>query len=132
MNRLRSRRARTVLRHCYCPTPATESEAHVNSEPVPKQEVPSTALIGLSLIGNLDAIYTSSSSSKIKLKQVSTASKQRPGGMLLLEHTFNGKLWFDFVYDENAFRNAAEDGDSGGLAEQFWESIGEGVEELLR
>jgi len=119
---------------------------------------PSAALFGLSLIGNLDNIYTqssyarppsssldSSSSSSIKspsdttfasfqkpippptqimtIHTVTTASRQKPGGFLLLEHTFNKKLWLHLCWDVNGFEE--------GHVERFWECLRHTVEELV-
>jgi hypothetical protein len=55
---------------------------------------PSAALIGLSLLGNLDGIYKHAAFPKIQLHTLTTGSRQRPGGMLLFGYTFAGK-WFE-------------------------------------
>ena len=84
---------------------------------------PSTALVGLSLIGNLDGIYLRSSYPSFSLRSVTTASRQKEGGVLLLQHTFGGKLWLNLCWDRNGFR--------GGLMESFWEGLQGAVDEFL-
>ncbi|TFY76632.1 hypothetical protein EWM64_g7380 [Hericium alpestre] len=56
-------------------------------------KLPSTALIGLSLLGNLDGIYKHASFPDIELHTLTTGSRQRHGGMLFFGYTFAGKLW---------------------------------------
>ncbi|KAF9074229.1 hypothetical protein BDP27DRAFT_1288213 [Rhodocollybia butyracea] len=108
---------------------------------------PSAALFGVSLIGNLDNVYTQSSYSRppsysasptdtrpvssqesissqiITIHNVATASRQKPGGFLLLGHTFNKKLWLHLCYDVNGFEE--------GHIERFWESLQDAADELL-
>ncbi|KAG6832588.1 hypothetical protein H0H93_013500 [Arthromyces matolae] len=85
---------------------------------------PSIALLGLSLIGNLDAIYDRRSYPNFLLKDVTTASRQKAGGILLLVHTFGGKLWLQLFYDQEGFG-------SEGIVERFWDGLGNGVEEFM-
>jgi len=85
---------------------------------------PSAALLGLSLIGNLDRTYTRASyPSSVQLHSVTTASRLKPGGMLLLEHTFGSKLWLHLCWDEMGFEE--------GQVERFWEVLKGTVEEFL-
>ncbi|KAG5652510.1 hypothetical protein H0H81_004782 [Sphagnurus paluster] len=86
---------------------------------------PSTALLGLSLIGNLDAIYVRGCYPGVELREVTTASRQKSGGMLLLVHTFGGRLWMQMFFDEGGFV------DGGAEVEAFWEELGRGVEEWM-
>jgi len=85
---------------------------------------PSAALLGLSLIGNLDRTYTRASyPPSVQLHSVTTASRLKPGGMLLLEHTFANKLWLHLCWDEMGFEE--------GQVERFWEGLKGAVEEFL-
>lgn len=85
---------------------------------------PSAALLGLSLIGNLDRTYDRALyPASIKLHTVTTASRLKPGGMLLLEHTFGNKLWLHLCWDEMGFEK--------GQVEKFWEVLKRVVEEYL-
>lgn len=84
---------------------------------------PSTALIGLSLLGNLDGIYKHANFPEIELHTLTTGSRQRPGGMLLFAYTFAGKLWVSLGYDENGFDKA--------LVQKFWDNCIDGIEEFL-
>ncbi|KAK7440236.1 hypothetical protein VKT23_017177 [Stygiomarasmius scandens] len=84
---------------------------------------PSLALMGLSLIGNLDATYLRDAYPRIELVSVRTASRQKAGGLLLLEHTFGKKLWLQMFWDENGFKE--------GQIERFWECLREAVHEFL-
>ncbi|KAF9041766.1 hypothetical protein BDZ89DRAFT_1109706 [Hymenopellis radicata] len=85
--------------------------------------VPSTALIGLSLLGNLDGIYKHVNFGEIKLHTLTTGSRQRSGGMLLFGYTFVGKLWINLGYDENGFEES--------MVKKFWEELLVGVDEFL-
>ena len=85
---------------------------------------PSIALLGLSLIGNLDATYDRRAYPTFFLKDVTTASRQKAGGILLLVHTFGGRLWLQLFYDVEGFG-------SDGEVERFWDELGNGVEEFL-
>ena len=105
------------------PTPAAPSSEP--REPVlpARGKAPSTALIGLSLLGNLDGIYKHATFPNIKMHTLTTGSRQRNGAMLLFGYTFAGKLWVSLGYDENGFPE--------GVVERFWgEAIG-AVEEFL-
>lgn len=82
----------------------------------------SSVLLGLSLIGNLDTIYLRSSYPFFDLLSVSTASRQKAGGLLLLQHTFGGKLWLNLCWDTNGYPE--------GLMERFWQGLQTAVEEL--
>jgi hypothetical protein len=85
---------------------------------------PSAALLGLSLIGNLDRTYTRASyPPSVQLHSVTTASRLKPGGMLLLEHTFGDKLWLHLCWDQMGFE--------AGQVERFWEELKGTVEEFL-
>ncbi|KAF9554294.1 hypothetical protein CPC08DRAFT_713036 [Agrocybe pediades] len=84
---------------------------------------PSAALLGLSLIGNLDSIYTRPSYPTFTLHSVATASRQKASGLLLLEHTFGKKLWLNLCWDENGFEE--------GVIETFWKGLEDGVRELV-
>lgn len=84
---------------------------------------PSAALLGLSLIGNLDATYIRASYPSFHLQSVTTASRQKAGGLLLLEHTFANKLWLHLCWDENGFEE--------GMIESFWSSMQDAVREFL-
>ncbi|KAF8641188.1 hypothetical protein AX17_000823 [Amanita inopinata Kibby_2008] len=76
---------------------------------------PSTALMGLSLLGNLDSIYKHSTYPDIQLHTLTTGSRQRAGGLLMFGYTFAGKLWVSLGYDENGF-----DKD---VIETFWKNV---------
>ncbi|KAJ7040460.1 hypothetical protein C8F04DRAFT_1208817 [Mycena alexandri] len=83
---------------------------------------PSAALIGLSLLGNLDGIYKHKEFPKIQLHTLTTGSRQRAGGMLLFGYTFAGKLWISLGYDEAGFDDTVE---------RFWENVLTAVDTLL-
>lgn len=76
---------------------------------------PSKALIGLSLLGNLDATYKHATYPGIRLHTLTTGSRQRSGGMLLFGYTFAGKLWISLSYDENGFDKS--------VVETFWNNV---------
>lgn len=84
---------------------------------------PSNALLGLSLLGNLDGIYQHVSYPEIGLHTLTTGSRQRQGGMLLFGYTFAGKLWVSLGYDENGFEKDT--------VAKFWENVLRGIEEFM-
>jgi hypothetical protein len=91
--------------------------------PKPSARPPSTALLGLSLLGNLDGIYKHSAFPGITLHTLTTGSRQRSGGMLLFGYTFVGKLWVSLGYDEHGFDRDTID--------KFWGHVLTGLDELL-
>lgn len=88
-----------------------------------KPLVSRTALMGLSLLGNLDGIYKHAMFPVIKLHTLTTGSRQRPGAMLLFGYTFAGKLWVSLGYDENAFKD--------GVVDKFWKNVQDAMDEFL-
>ncbi|KAJ7446506.1 hypothetical protein B0H11DRAFT_2085053 [Mycena galericulata] len=95
--------------------------------PVPSggaaKKPPSAALIGLSLLGNLDGIYKHPTFPNVQLHTLTTGSRQRTGGMLLFGYTFVGKLWISLGYDQGGF-----DVDT---VERFWGNVLTAVDTLL-
>jgi len=88
-----------------------------------KEKAPSNALMGLSLLGNLDVTYKHSTFPDIELHTLTTGSRQRSGGMLLFGYTFVGKLWVSFGYDKNGFQ---ED-----VVDAFWAQVTKVIDEFL-
>ncbi|KIJ46118.1 hypothetical protein M422DRAFT_29494 [Sphaerobolus stellatus SS14] len=94
------------------------------------EPTPSKALLGVSLIGNLDNTYVRSEYSAassaqgyaVTLHSVTTASKLKPGGLLLLAHTFGGRLWVQLFWDVNGFQE--------GVIESWWDGVVAGIGEL--
>ncbi|KAK1230651.1 hypothetical protein PQX77_006234 [Marasmius sp. AFHP31] len=106
------------------PNPTAASHAPVTvTGTIPEPAPPSACLLGLSLIGNLDSTYTRSSYPSITLHTVTTASRQKAGGLLLLEHTFGKKLWLHLCWDEMGFQE--------GQIEGFWKHLQDAVAEYL-
>lgn len=97
-----------------CGTYTPPAPAPTPAQPV-KPRVPSSALIGLSLLGNLDGMYKHAAFPAVKLHTLTTGSRQRSGGMLLFGYTFAGKLWVSLGYDENGFDKE--------VVEKFWENV---------
>ncbi|KAF5352707.1 hypothetical protein D9756_005938 [Leucocoprinus leucothites] len=134
MARERGTRARTWAKEdddkaagVVSPTPPPPSPS-VENTPVPESLVPpskapSTALIGLSLLGNLDGIYKHAEFPRIKLHTLTTGSRQRSGGMLLFGYTFVGKLWVSLGYDENGFDKE--------VINQYWSNVLSAIDDLL-
>ena len=109
-------------------TTIPESESYPQLPPDSRTTTPSPshALLGLSLIGNLDHIYTPTSYAhpSVRLHSVTTASRQKEGGILLLEHTFAGRLWLHLCWDEMGFEE--------GVVETWWSEVVSGVGEFLK
>ncbi|TFK99712.1 hypothetical protein BDV98DRAFT_570723 [Pterulicium gracile] len=94
------------------------------AKPTPSRApAPSTALMGLSLLGNLDGTYKHANYAGMELHTLTTGSRQRAGGMLLFGYTFKGKLWVSLGYDENAFEEET--------VGAWWKGLLGGVEEFL-
>lgn len=77
---------------------------------------PSRALLGLSLLGRVDAIYKQSEyEAEIKFLSFIGASKLKKGGLLFLAQTFNNQLEFHLVWESNGFEE--------GIIERWWEGV---------
>lgn len=105
----------------WVPTPPQEEKAPAAAPNPPK--IPSSALIGLSLLGNLDGIYKHQDFESIKMHTLTTGSRQRNGGMLLFGYTFVGKLWLSLGYDEEGFEKET--------INEFWDGLQAAVSEFL-
>ena len=88
-----------------------------------RSKAPASALIGLSLLGNLDGVYKHATFPGLKLHTLTTGSRQRHGAMLLFGYTFAGKLWVSLGYDQNGFAE--------GVVERFWSEAVDALEEFL-
>ncbi|GAA5896360.1 uncharacterized protein JCM6883_006879 [Sporobolomyces salmoneus] len=102
---------------------AKEKERKKQEEAKPK--VPNVSLMGLSMLGNLDAIYKHSTYAErgIELHTLTTGSRQRPGALLLFSYTFAGQLFISLGYDSNGFEK--------GVIEDWWKELLNRVDELL-
>ncbi|KAJ3511392.1 hypothetical protein NLJ89_g4124 [Agrocybe chaxingu] len=103
--------------------PKPIAASNPTSQSPSKPKVPSTALIGLSLLGNLDGIYKHANFPTIKLHTLTTGSRQRAGGMLLFGYTFVDRLWVSLGYDENGFEEET--------VQKFWKSVLSAIDEFL-
>ncbi|KAF8480627.1 hypothetical protein JB92DRAFT_3040573 [Gautieria morchelliformis] len=111
----------------HAPAPAAPpAQAQLPPHARPATASPSRALLGLSLIGNLDHTYTRSSYDcpGVSLHTVTTASRQKEGGLLVLGHTFAGQLWLHLCWDEEGFAR--------GVVEGWWGLFIGGVAEYTR
>ncbi|KAI0778372.1 hypothetical protein BD413DRAFT_630739 [Trametes elegans] len=88
-----------------------------------RAKVSSSALIGLSLLGNLDGIYKHAAFPDAELHTLTTGSRQRQGAMLLFGYTFKGRLWISLGYDCNGFE--------GDVVDRFWKEALDCVDEFL-
>ncbi|ORX40986.1 hypothetical protein BD324DRAFT_647886 [Kockovaella imperatae] len=102
------------------PTPTTPSPL---SKPSILPPASQKALMGVSMLGNLDGMYKHASYPDIHLQALTTGSRQRPGGLLLFAYTFAGKLWMSLGYDVNGFQE--------GVIEGFWEEVQNLVKEVM-
>lgn len=105
--------------------PAAEAEATPKEASLlpARAKVTSSALIGLSLLGNLDGMYKHAAFSDIRLHTLTTGSRQRHGAMLLFGYTFVGKLWVSLGYDQNGFAD--------GVVDKFWIEALQAIDEFL-
>ena len=106
------------------PAPAPSAEDAAREDVLPaRAKASSAALIGLSLLGNLDGIYKHAAFPAVELHTLTTGSRQRHGAMLLFGYTFKGKLWISLGYDRNGF--------AGDVVDRFWKEALDCVEEFL-
>lgn len=69
-------------------SPATsESDQEKPEEPTWKP-APQRALMGMSMLGNLDGMYSHKTFPTLQLQSLTTGSRQRSGGLLLFAYTF--------------------------------------------
>ncbi|GJJ09624.1 hypothetical protein Clacol_003847 [Clathrus columnatus] len=81
----------------------------------------SAALLGLSLLGNLDGIYQHDDyHPSVILNTLTTGSRQRSGGLLVFGYTFAGKLWLSIGYDKESYNHQVE---------VWWDEV---VKEMMR
>ena len=104
------------------PTPEPSPKSIIAPSPVVSKTpaiaaavAPQKALMGLSMLGNLDGMYAHASYPSIRLTSLTTGSRQRPGALLLFAYTFCGKLWLSLGYDVNGFEPGAIEG--------FWTEV---------
>ncbi|GAA5838397.1 hypothetical protein JCM9279_003231 [Rhodotorula babjevae] len=100
-----------------------EAAAVAPVDPSARPAAPSTALMGLSMLGNLDGMYKHADFHDLTLHTLTTGSRQRPGALLLFAYTFAGRLWVSLGYDENGFEP--------GAIERWRTALVAGVDELL-
>lgn len=85
---------------------------------------PSNALVGLSLLGNLDTTYMHAQYPSVTLHTLTTGSRQRGGALLVFGYTFAGKLWVSIGWDEVGL------GGEQGVLGEWWRGVVGGVEEF--
>ncbi|KAJ7033156.1 hypothetical protein C8F04DRAFT_957949 [Mycena alexandri] len=91
---------------------------------LPGRPAASAALLGISLIGDLDRTYVRAAYAPgVHLLTVATASRLKPGGLLLLGHSFGGRLVLQLCWDSMGFAE-------GGV-ERFWTALTDAVGEFL-
>lgn len=73
------------------------------------------ALMGVSMLGNLDGMYKHAGYGEVVLTSLQTGSRQRSGGLLLFAYTFQSQLWLSLGYDINGFQE--------GSIEAFWSEV---------
>ncbi|KAJ7204820.1 hypothetical protein GGX14DRAFT_523028 [Mycena pura] len=100
----------------FVPPPASPS--------LPARPAASAALLGISLIGDLDRTYARAAYGPgVHLRSVATASRLKPGGLLLLAHSFGARLVLQLCWDSMGFAE--------GEVERFWAALTGMVTELL-
>ncbi|KAH7100331.1 hypothetical protein BKA62DRAFT_706702 [Auriculariales sp. MPI-PUGE-AT-0066] len=104
-------------------TTAAAAAAPVQTPKLATPKPPSVALVGLSLLGDLDRVFHHGRYQRLTLHHLTPGSRVRGGGTLLFGYTFAGKLWLNLPWDANGF-----DRDT---IESFWDGLVRGVDELL-
>ncbi|KAI1789818.1 hypothetical protein LXA43DRAFT_892212 [Ganoderma leucocontextum] len=107
----------------WVPPPPVPAAPKTESVFPARAKAPSSALIGLSLLGNLDGMYKHAAFPNAELHTLTTGSRQRHGAMLLFGYTFKGKLWISLGYDENGFAD--------GVVDRFWKEAVDCVDQYL-
>jgi len=69
-------------------TPATPKSPATETKPSVLPPASQRALMGVSMLGNLDGMYKHAAFGDIVLTSLTTGSRQRPGGLLLFAYTF--------------------------------------------
>ncbi|KAJ7253698.1 hypothetical protein B0H12DRAFT_576857 [Mycena haematopus] len=106
------------------PSPFAFDPPSSESSELPKRPTASAALLGISLIGDLDRTYVRASYGPgVHLLSVMTASRLKPGGLLLLGHSFGGRLVLQLCWDRMGFAE--------GEVERFWTALTTVVPEFL-
>ncbi|CAK5272170.1 unnamed protein product [Mycena citricolor] len=91
---------------------------------LPGRPKDSAALFGISLLGDLDRLYLRKLYGPgVSLVSISTASRLKEGGFLMLGHTFCGKLALQMYWDQMGFVE--------GEIERFWAQLAMAVDEFL-
>ncbi|KAF9504241.1 hypothetical protein BS47DRAFT_1355452 [Hydnum rufescens UP504] len=97
------------------PTPTPTAPAAASAPPWSLPPPPTMALVGLTLLGDLDDIYPAAAYPDFEFGRIASFTRKTKGKMLLLAHTFRGKFFIQL----------------GGLVEEFWARILNGVDEFL-
>lgn len=113
----------TTPKPTLAPAPGPAAAPAPASVAPKKISTPSTALMGLSMLGNLDGMYSHKTMHGLKLHTLTTGSRQRPGALLLFAYTFAGKFWMSLGYDAKGFKE--------GVIEAWWGEMLKGVDEFL-
>jgi hypothetical protein len=83
---------------------------------------PSAALIGLSLIGDLDRLYIGHQFPNIKLLFCTSGTRKGPGALLIFSHTLAERLYIHVGWDKGGFEE--------GLIEDFADGLVACIEEF--
>ncbi|KAJ7885180.1 hypothetical protein B0H14DRAFT_3739447 [Mycena olivaceomarginata] len=106
------------------PSPSAFVPPPTESPELPTRPATSAALLGISLIGDLDRTYARAAYGPgVHLLSVMTASRLKPGGLLLLGHSFGGRLVLQLCWDRMGFAE--------GEVERFWIALTSAVPEFL-
>lgn len=106
------------------PSPSAFVPPPTESPELPTRPAASAALLGISLIGDLDRTYARAAYGPgVHLLSVMTASRLKPGGLLLLGHSFGGRLVLQLCWDRMGFAE--------GEVERFWAALTSAVPEFL-
>ncbi|KZV77597.1 hypothetical protein PENSPDRAFT_7426 [Peniophora sp. CONT] len=84
---------------------------------------PSTVLCGLSMLGNLDTMYTYDAYPDIEVLALNNGPRLRGNGALMFAYTFLGKTSVHFYYDEGAIEPKA--------LTMFWDGMLGAVNEFM-
>ncbi|KAF8327287.1 uncharacterized protein EI90DRAFT_3068577 [Cantharellus anzutake] len=102
----------------------TTAKAEGGSRVAPKQpRVPSVALLGVSLLANLDNLYLPSNFPALNLFDILNGTRKNTGGILLMGYTFRGRIYSTLGWDSRSFEP--------GVVEEFFEKFEATLKEFL-
>lgn len=97
------------------PRPTVSQAQTPAPAPAPAPAPPSVALIGLSLLGSLDRVYSPNAFPSLRLLTSASGTRKGPGGILVFSHSLAGRLYVHVGWDKEGFEE--------GMVEEFADGV---------